>query len=85
MNQVLKKASIEHKIPFWKTVFCVKWICRNDKQIRLQAKMVRAFESNLDIRRLVDQQINLAGLVRLLLNAPQQVLFQLQRDRAVIK
>lgn len=45
--------------------------------------MVRAFESNLDIRRLVDQQINLAGLVRLLLNTSQQFLFQVQNERAV--
>ena len=53
--------------------------------MRLQARTAEAFESNLDIRRLVDQQINLAGLVRLLLNAPQQLLFKVQYGRAVAR
>ena len=53
--------------------------------MKLQAKTAEAFESNLDIRSLVDQQINLAGLVRLLLNTPQQFLFLLQKDRVVTR
>ena len=54
LDKVLTKASNVHKTPFWKTVCCVKCICRKDKHMKLQAKTAEAFESNLDIRRIVD-------------------------------
>lgn len=45
--------------------------------------MIEEFENSLDIRRFIDQQINLAGLMRLLLDKKQTLLFKNQSYRAV--
>ena len=54
LSNVLDKASSKHKTPFWKAICFFKCICRKDKHMKLQAKTAEAFESNLDIRKLVD-------------------------------
>ena len=79
MNEISKTL----KPSFCKVLCHIRLLRRKDRLMNTHKKTASAFEDCLDIRKLVAQQINLALLIRLLLNKRQQFLFMHQNARNV--
>ena len=83
MVQVAKHTS-PPQIPLIKSICNIKFLCRNNRDMRLQRRAFKRFEDVLDIRSFFKVHVNLCLLISLLLNKQQAFLLQHQHLSALI-
>ena len=71
------------KIGFLSSLFHTRYVCRNDRKLRLKNKAIERFDRMLDINSLVLTRVDTTTLINLLLDKTQRTLFKHQHDRAV--
>ena len=72
------------KMKILKSLCNLSFRCRNNREMRLQAKAFKRFEEVLDIREIFKVHVNLSLLISLLLNKEQAFLLQHQAQAALI-
>lgn len=73
------------KVPKFRNLTYVKWICKRDKLMRFQKRLFDKFDDRLDIQRIISMQLNLLALVHVLLSPRQRLLFRHQDLKALKK
>ena len=62
------------KVPFLKRFCYSKCLCKEDKWIKTQKHFFDEFDSRLDIKNIVNDQINFARFTNVFLSEPQKLL-----------